>query len=333
MGDSFRYDSWEGHPTLPRLNLDNPEVKRYIFDVGRYWLSEIGVDGWRLDVAHEISPDFWREFHRECVDVYPDVCLLGELMHGDYRHYVAPGVLHSGTNYQTSHGLWNSLNDANYYELVHALDRCSKMYKGLRLLDFVGNHDVSRLYTKLRVKSHFHLAIAALLFATKGIPCLYYGDEYGMEGRSTKEGGAGNDADVRQVPPRPEALSAHERKLFDAVAQMLAVREGYLALSQGEPCILGNTNEQLVIWRDFEARNFALLIFNCGGYTDSMLPDHVQPKLVTCPEAHGLVLRQVYGYADGNPMALKQQIIMQDGKPQAKAGLHPNSISIFVGNA
>ena len=67
----FSYDCWEGHPTLPRLNLGEPAVREHIFDVARFWLNEVGIDGWRLDVAHEISPDFWREFRTVCVEANP----------------------------------------------------------------------------------------------------------------------------------------------------------------------------------------------------------------------------------------------------------------------
>ena len=63
-GSSFSYDCWEGHPVLPRLNLAEPAVRNHIFDVAKFWLEEVGIDGWRLDVAHEIEPDFWREFRR-----------------------------------------------------------------------------------------------------------------------------------------------------------------------------------------------------------------------------------------------------------------------------
>jgi hypothetical protein len=144
--NGIELEGWEGHAGLPRLNHSNPGVREHLFEAGKFWLSERGVniDGWRLDVAHEVPPEFWRDFARACLDVKPDCVLLGELMHGDYNAHVAPGVLHSGTNYQLSKALWSALNDANYWELAHSYERDASMYGNLTLLNFLGNHDQAR---------------------------------------------------------------------------------------------------------------------------------------------------------------------------------------------
>lgn len=84
MGDPFEYECWEGHLGLPRLNLDEPQVKRMIFQAAAFWLCEVGADGWRLDVAHEISPQFWREFAAVCRTAKPTCVLVGELIHGKH---------------------------------------------------------------------------------------------------------------------------------------------------------------------------------------------------------------------------------------------------------
>lgn len=113
-GSSFSYDCWEGHPVLPRLNLKEPAVRNHIFDIAKFWLEEVGIDGWRLDVAHEIEPDFWREFRSVCDSVDKDALLVGEMIHGNYNDWVGHDRLHSGTNYQMSHATWHSLNEHNY---------------------------------------------------------------------------------------------------------------------------------------------------------------------------------------------------------------------------
>ncbi|HEC24241.1 MAG TPA: alpha-amylase, partial [Chloroflexi bacterium] len=71
-GDGFAYEYWADDRGLPRLNLDNPNVRAYFFEVARMWLGDVGVDGWRLDVAYEIGPSFWWEFRRVCKEVRPD---------------------------------------------------------------------------------------------------------------------------------------------------------------------------------------------------------------------------------------------------------------------
>jgi glycosidase len=100
-GDAFAYRSWEGHEELPELNVENEQVRQYLFKVAKFWL-QMGVDGWRLDVAHELPPAFWRDFRTACTEANPEHVLLGEVIHGDYNTWVGPGkgLLHSGTNYQ-----------------------------------------------------------------------------------------------------------------------------------------------------------------------------------------------------------------------------------------
>ena len=180
-GSSFSYDCWEGHPVLPRLNLAEPAVRNHIFDVAKFWLEEVGIDGWRLDVAHEIEPDFWREFRRVTDSVSKDCLLVGEMIHGNYNDWVGHDRLHSGTNYQMSHATWHSLNEHNYEYFYNALRRENNLFKGLKLVNFLGNHDVPRIASNLDNPKHYVHAMVVMCLM-KGIPCLYYGDEFGMEG-------------------------------------------------------------------------------------------------------------------------------------------------------
>ena len=143
-------------------------------DCGRFWLSPEGadIDGWRLDVAHEVSPDFWREFAAACNDAKPDCALLGELMHGDYNTHVGPGLLDSGTNYQLSKALWSSLNDHNYWELQHSFQRDEDMYGNLTMLNFLGNHDQCRVHSRLTdARELVVLAAASLSDALAALDC------------------------------------------------------------------------------------------------------------------------------------------------------------------
>ncbi|KAK3269464.1 hypothetical protein CYMTET_22097 [Cymbomonas tetramitiformis] len=123
----FSYDCWEGHAMLPKLNHAEPAVREHIFEVARFWLKEIGVDGWRLDVAHEMSPDFWREFRTVCMEANPDCLLVGEMIHGNYNNWVGNDRLHSGTNYQLSRAIWHSVLTQNFDELSCALLREEKV--------------------------------------------------------------------------------------------------------------------------------------------------------------------------------------------------------------
>lgn len=149
--DAFAYRSWEGHEELPELNVESEQVRDYLFKVAKFWLGEVGVDGWRLDVAHELPPSFWRDFRTACTEGNPEHVLLGEVIHGDYNTWVGPlkGLLHSGTNYQLSKALWSSLKDHNFWELTTSFNRDLTLYRDMNLVNFLSNHDVARVATQL----------------------------------------------------------------------------------------------------------------------------------------------------------------------------------------
>ena len=220
-------------------------------DAGKFWLSAEGadIDGWRLDVAHEVSPDFWREFAAECRATKPDCALLGELMHGDYNTHVGPGLLDSGTNYQLSKALWSSLNDHNYWELAHSFERDGQMYGGLTMLNFLGNHDQCRVHSRLNdAAAHYPLAAASLLLA-RGVPCVYYGDEVAEKGAP---GGPEGDLAMRRPVQLADAL--REQAAVDAVkttAELVWLRRAHSALRDGNSAQvpLAHTNGQMAFAR------------------------------------------------------------------------------------
>lgn len=230
-GDPFEYESWEGHQSLPKLNLSNPDVKGYLFEVARMWLGDVGVDGWRLDAATEIPVEFWWEFRRECKDIRPDCFLVGEMIHGDYNTWVAPDLLDSGTNYQLYNPIWRSINDENFFDLKSALERGfdaeAGLYRNLDLWTFLSNHDVSRIVSVLNNPRHVYLAFM-LLMTVPGIPCLYYGDEVGLRG--TRDDG--DEALRAPMPPRDQWPDA-EGQLYEAVTRLINIRRGSAALMYG----------------------------------------------------------------------------------------------------
>lgn len=214
-GDGFWYEGWEGHYELVKLNLQNPAVVDYLLACVRSWVECFGVDGLRLDVAYMLDRDFMRRFHMFTRELKDDFVLLGETLHGDYNQIVNDEMLDSCTNYECYKGLYSSFNSQNMFEIAHSLQRqfgadpwC--IYQGKHLLSFVDNHDVNRLASILSDKNCLRPAYG-VLFGMPGMPCIYYGSEWGAAG----EKGASDDWDVRPsfVAPAPNELTAFIERL------------------------------------------------------------------------------------------------------------------------
>lgn len=184
--DGFSYDNWGGFNLLVKLNQRNPEVKDYIADVIRFWVSEFDVDGIRLDAADVLDFDFMKMLRWVADSVKPEFWLMGEVIHGDYSRWANESTLHSVTNYAVHKALYSSHNDHNYFELAHTIRYTGNMItSATRLYNFVDNHDVERIYTKLANKAHY-FPVHVLLYTLPGIPSVYYGSEFGIEGKKER---------------------------------------------------------------------------------------------------------------------------------------------------
>jgi glycosidase len=192
--DGFSYDNWGGYNLLVKLNQRNPAVQQYICDVIRFWVQEFDVDGIRLDAADVLDFSFMQVLRQTANEVKPDFWLMGEVIHGEYVRWVNPQMLHAVTNYHLHKALYSGHNDHNYFEIAHTVKRLNDMAGNdpsrLSLYNFVDNHDVERIYTKLNNKAHF-VPVHILLYTLPGIPSIYYGSEFGIEGRKEHHSDAG----------------------------------------------------------------------------------------------------------------------------------------------
>ena len=261
-GDGFAYEAWEGHADLPRLNLANSETRGYILEVARMWLADVGADGWRVDVAYELEPDFLWELRRACKAARSDCFLLGEVIHGDYRTWVAPDLLDAGTNYQFNTALWRSFNEGNLWELKAVMERAWHtewgLYRDIVLLNFLGNHDVTRILSRLDDPRHIYPALI-VLFTAPGIPCLYYGDEVGLTGR--KEDG---DAALRAPMPLPsDEWPDAARDLYRETARLAHIRRRHPALVGGRFAALYAGSTGLAFLRQ-HSRQVAIVTLNAA---------------------------------------------------------------------
>lgn len=256
--DGLWYEGWEGHYELVKLNLHNPAVTDYLFGCIRGWVEEFGIDGLRLDVAYCLEENFVRRLRAFTDDLKPDFVLIGEMLHGDYKRMVNSGMLHSATNYECYKGLYSSFNSMNMFELGHSLARQFgpedwTLYKGLPLLAFADNHDVARVATILTNKEHLW-PLYGVLFGMPGVPCIYYGSEWGMEG-DKKDG----DAALRPALDGPQ-----KNGLTEYIARLAAAHRGSRALCCGSYRMVLLTNRQYIFERAADGER-VLVAVNADG--------------------------------------------------------------------
>ena len=186
FNDGFSYENWGGYDLLAKLNQHNPAVKDYICNVIRFWVSEFDIDGIRLDAADVMDFEYMKALRHVANEVKPDFWLMGEVIHGNYSRWANEGTLHSVTNYMLHKALYSGHNDHNYFEVAHTIKYVSGMVGNkLHLYSFVDNHDVERIYTKLKNKAHF-VPVHVMLYTLPGVPSIYYGSEFGIEGRKER---------------------------------------------------------------------------------------------------------------------------------------------------
>lgn len=253
-GDGFWYEGWEGHNELVKLNLDNPEVRQYHFDVIQKWIDLYDIDGLRLDVAYCLSDFYLRELRRFANEVKPEFVLMGETLHGDYNMWMSDEKCHSVTNYECYKGLYSSFNSANMHEISYSLNRqfgyenwC--IYRGKHLLSFLDNHDVERIASILTDKENLPV-IYGLLFGMPGVPSIYYGSEWGLKGRK-KDG----DEALRPAIEKPEW-----NELTDTIAAYAKLHTEHPALYNGGYRNLHVWSKQLVFERACEEERILVAI-------------------------------------------------------------------------
>lgn len=241
--DGLWYEGWEGNYDLVKLNLQNGEVVHHILDAVQYWIDEFDIDGLRLDVAYCLDENFVRTLRSFTTEKKPDFFLLGEMLHGDYNRLMNDSMLHSVTNYECYKGLYSSFNSMNMFEINHSLLRQFgpenwTLYKGKHLLSFVDNHDVTRVASILSNEKHLPL-IYAMCFGMPGIPCVYYGSEWGT--RADKSQG---DPALRPCFEQPEW-----NELSEFISKLAEAKKNSEALNYGSFRSVLLTNRQCIFER------------------------------------------------------------------------------------
>lgn len=242
--DGFTYADWEGHEELVKLNLSNPEVQKYLLDAVDRWIADYNIDGLRLDVAYMVDRNFLRQLQQHTSSIDKDFFLVGEMIGGDYNVLLKDCGLDSVTNYECRKGIYSSFNSHNLFEIAYSLNRQFgndpwTLYHGQHLLSFVDNHDVDRIASIIEDERDLPL-IYALLYSMPGIPCLYYGSEWGIKGKRTQY----SDDALRPCIDHPQWNA-----LTDWISVLSHLHSSYRIFCDGDYAQLYIQNEQFVFRR------------------------------------------------------------------------------------
>jgi cyclomaltodextrinase len=256
----FRGTVFEGHDELPELDHDRPEVLDYTVQVLEHWLDR-GADGWRLDAAYAVAPAFWKAALDRVRPRHPAAWFVGEVLHGDYGAYLRESGLDAVTQYELWKAIWSSLNDGNFFELAWALDRHGKVLEAGLPMTFVGNHDVTRIASRLTDPRHLAHALV-VLFTVGGVPSVYYGDEQAFQG--VKEERAGGDDAIRPAfPATPASLAPYGWPTYRLHQRLIGLRRRHPWLAHTATVADHLTNRAIAL-RSSDGDRKVLALLNVG---------------------------------------------------------------------
>jgi len=238
--DGFGYADFEGHRNLVALDHAEPAVADHVTAVMRHWLDR-GAAGWRLDAAYAVPTAFWHQVVGRVRDTHPQAWFVGEVIHGDYAAFAAAADLESVTQYELWKAIWSSVNDRNFFELSWALTRHEAYAETMQPLVFVGNHDVTRIASRVDDARHLPHALV-VQFTVAGVPSVYAGDEHAFRG--VKYDRAGGDAEIRPAfPADPSGLAPEGLPVYRLHQDLIGLRRRHPWLVRSRLKVVHLSNE------------------------------------------------------------------------------------------
>lgn len=279
------YDTFGFYGNMPKFNTANPEVKEYLLGVAEYWIREIKLDGWRLDVANEVDHHFWREFRQVVKKANPEAYIIGEVW-SDSLNWLLGDQFDSVMNYPFADQVMEFFNGGmDGYDFSNEMGSLIMRYPQQTnevVFNMLCSHDTPRLLTRVGNDKRKLKLCVVFLFTYYGTPCIFYGDEIGLNG--------GGDPDCRKCmewDPKKQ-----DRELYDFYRMMIDLRKRHPALRRGrfrflqaaknDPCIVyERIDEQMhfTIWMNNTGKQRILSHpMETEDWFDALTGDGVKPK-------------------------------------------------------
>jgi len=277
------WKGWNGHKSLPHYNPKNDQVRAMLRDALRAWIKNYGIAGIRFDAADAVDMSLLKELSELGRSLTPRFWTVGEVVHGHYQRWIDEGSLSSVTNYALYKGLHSSANTGNCFEVAHTLEEQfgdKGVCKTFQPQTFLDNHDVPRIASILTNPILQHV-LYGLVFTVQGVPSLYYGSEWGLQGTKAPD----HDWDLRPALLPSDSGRALDPQIADSIRRLLSLRISLPALVLGTyktVCVCAKQFAFLRTWNGQSALvlvNFDTACTGFEGWVDDRGLDHA-PELL-----------------------------------------------------
>jgi glycosidase len=262
---------------MPKLNTENKEVQNFLLEIGSYWIKEFNIDGWRLDVANEIDHYFWKLFHKKMKELKKDLFIVGEIWH-HAMPWLRGDEFDSVMNYPLMKSLfayfgYQSISKIQFQYSINDLIAQYPLPVIKALFNVLGSHDTPRILTQCNHNEKRVILLYVFLFTFFGTPCIYYGDEIGLQG--------GNDPECRSCMLWDK--SQYNLSIFNSIKKLISIRKKYPVLeNDGEFNWVQTDQPDIVMYeRKNNQYHFFIIINNSSEKQSVQVPINLRKKRIT----------------------------------------------------
>jgi len=271
---AINYDAFAFVKKMPKMKTENPEVSNFFLDVARYWTKNFNIDGWRLDVSNEVDHAFWREFRKEVRKINPECYILGEIWH-DSNPWLKGDQFDAVMNYPLTNAILDYIakDKSSASKFVSEYTKVQVMYsQNVHEVSFnlLGSHDTARVLTIASDNKKRLLLAYQFMFTLSGSPCIYYGDEIGMDG--------GDDPGCRKCMIWDE--QKQDLTILEAFKQMIKLRKDEPALRSTKLNWLQIDDEKnVLVYEKRHVGESVIVILNNSGVVQTVELPINEPKI------------------------------------------------------